>query len=519
MASGYNTILVMAVIFLGTAPPLWFSLTHTGSTHTQPLGLAEVKALQRRVQSLEAEMKYMRRLLSVDHDVAIQNASSGVTLPSPLMEPQPVCGSGTSDHHGRKIHCRQPQVIPESGHPAFTGASGSFKIDRGNLPNPFGDNEPPCDVPVYTIDEWRKKNGDTMPDHPCIFAADPKTAFEAMVAYKDLSSLLHDFGNETVTTQPGYAQAGGHFHYVKPHSRVGRVWRLRDLARAWNTTHLGHYYSEFNCKTHFCQRFIRKVAVPNFFSAEARASTNFLVGGPGSGLPFHRHEKTFQLLVNGVKGWFLIPPGPVADELADQVGPFVFPPDGFNARVRGKRVGMRPLRCAQYPGEVIWLPPLWWHATMNMDSVTVAYGQKPKYGGRKPPQKDSEARRSIVARFPELSEHDVNWWYSIQKQVDSVTKGNSATAAGSFEKILGKFRAALEASPAEDQRIMRETVAFAHCFLGENLRDIAAKCTDTAVSQNANACADKWYDTARTLAPEIFRLQCLKEGRNVKDIN
>jgi hypothetical protein len=52
---------------------------------------------------------------------------------------------------------------------------------------------------------------------------------------------------------PGYAQAGGHFHYVSPKSRVGEIWQLRDLAMAWNSTHVGHYYSEFDCKTSLCQ--------------------------------------------------------------------------------------------------------------------------------------------------------------------------------------------------------------------------------------------------------------------------
>jgi hypothetical protein len=52
---------------------------------------------------------------------------------------------------------------------------------------------------------------------------------------------------------PGYAQAGGHFHYVSPKSRVGEIWQLRDLAMAWNSTHVGHYYSEFDCKTGLCQ--------------------------------------------------------------------------------------------------------------------------------------------------------------------------------------------------------------------------------------------------------------------------
>lgn len=80
-------------------------------------------------------------------------------------------------------------------------------------------------------------------------------------------------------------------------------------------------FSLFSCECHRPQRFIQKVSIPAWFVADSRASTNFLIGGIGSGLPFHRHEKTFQMLVNGRKAWFLVPPFAVADSLADVIGP------------------------------------------------------------------------------------------------------------------------------------------------------------------------------------------------------
>lgn len=340
-----------------------------------------------------------------------------------------------------------------------------------------------------------------------------------MVDYPDLESLLKDFGNESVTTQPGYAQAGGHFHYAAPHSRVGNVWRLRDLARAWNTTHIGQYYSEFNCKTHFCQRFIRKVQIPEWFVADSRASTNFLVGGPGSGLPFHRHEQTFQMLVNGRKAWFLVPPGPVTDELAEVVGPYVFPPDSFDARIRGKPLGKRPLRCVQYPGEVIWLPPQWWHATMNMGVATVAYGQKPRYSSRANLKHEpaSSIYTKVQEHFEKLQEGDVDWWYSIQGEL-SKAKHMPKTAETRFSHVLDKFQSAFDHSNPEDIQIMGDTVAFAYCFFSENLLTMSAKAHDGHPDTSAELRAKAWAANAKQLSPEIYRLQCLKQGRDLKDL-
>ena len=35
--------------------------------------------------------------------------------------------------------------------------------------------------------------------------------------------------------------------------------------------------------------------------------------------------------------------------------------------------------CIQHPGEVMFLPSLWWHATENLDDVVIAVGMQSKY--------------------------------------------------------------------------------------------------------------------------------------------
>lgn len=87
--------------------------------------------------------------------------------------------------------------------------------------------------------------------------------------------------------------------------------------------------------------------MPELFADRPVRTMNLLVGSSGSGLPFHHHQKTWQMLSFGRKAWFLVPPGAMSDGLAATVGPRLFPADGFSGATLGRRPGDRPLRCVQ----------------------------------------------------------------------------------------------------------------------------------------------------------------------------
>jgi len=99
-------------------------------------------------------------------------------------------------------------------------ASLPHAINRDRLPNPFKDDEPACDFPIYYLEEWRAANGLSYPDHPAIFRSNIQTVFPAISKYPNFSAVLEAFGDEQVNTQPGYAQAGGHLDEVWPKSKV-----------------------------------------------------------------------------------------------------------------------------------------------------------------------------------------------------------------------------------------------------------------------------------------------------------
>jgi len=83
----------------------------------------------------------------------------------------------------------------------------------------------------------------------------------------------------------------------------------------------------------------------------------FFLGPPGSGAPLHWHDAALNFLAFGEKEWFLAPPtSPAASYSNAPVLQWLdhpsVNPDDF-------------VRCTQRPGDVVYVPHQWAHATLN----------------------------------------------------------------------------------------------------------------------------------------------------------
>jgi len=95
----------------------------------------------------------------------------------------------------------------------------------------------------------------------------------------------------------------------------------------------------------------------------------FGIGAAGSGVYFHKHSSTWRALVHGKTKWYLYPPGShigksfgtMREWLADE-------------RARSKKEDVvRPLEIVQNAGDILYLPDLWMHATVNLQfSISIA---------------------------------------------------------------------------------------------------------------------------------------------------
>eukprot|EP01039_Chlorochromonas_danica_P001562 gene1562-1707_t len=131
---------------------------------------------------------------------------------------------------------------------------------------------------------------------------------------------------------------------------------------------------------------------------------HFLSLGPSRvGLQFHNHGKTWIAVVHGRKYWYLYPPGygpprevdrmfSALDSAHDWLTNYYAKvlawtnekPPLANSEVlpsleeaeEAAYKGFRPLECMQHPGDVLFLPSMWSHMTMNIGETIAIGGQQ-----------------------------------------------------------------------------------------------------------------------------------------------
>jgi len=106
---------------------------------------------------------------------------------------------------------------------------------------------------------------------------------------------------------------------------------------------------------------------PPLVPTSASVALSFGVAGTGSGVPFHVHGPGWSEALVGRKRWLLYPP--------NRKPPF----DPDETSLLWMRRWLRgdagiaahgaPMECTLQPGEAIYFPSAWWHATLNVDEA------------------------------------------------------------------------------------------------------------------------------------------------------
>jgi len=99
---------------------------------------------------------------------------------------------------------------------------------------------------------------------------------------------------------------------------------------------------------------------------------SFGIGNSGSGVQWHVHGPGFSEAVHGRKHWLLVPFDRRPDFHPDQTSLNWMHRNYPRAREenRDDRNEHRPLECTLNPGDMVYFPDMWWHATINLDDYT-----------------------------------------------------------------------------------------------------------------------------------------------------
>lgn len=141
---------------------------------------------------------------------------------------------------------------------------------------------------------------------------------------------------------------------------VEQLLRPQDPASLGNDT---LYFFGDNNFTEWASLF-RHYSPPPFGLLGTTAAHSFGIAGAGSGVPFHWHGPGFSEVIYGRKRWFLYPPRETP-EFHPNKTTLAWLQDTYPTLAPSQR----PLECTIRPGEVLYFPGRWWHATLNLETT------------------------------------------------------------------------------------------------------------------------------------------------------
>ncbi|XP_069762310.1 jmjC domain-containing protein 8 isoform X3 [Narcine bancroftii] len=102
---------------------------------------------------------------------------------------------------------------------------------------------------------------------------------------------------------------------------------------------------------------------PPFQLPGTKEAYSFGIAGAGTGVPFHWHGPGYSEIIYGRKHWLLYPPDKTPEFHPNRTTlswildtyPYLSEED-------------KPLECTIHPGEILYFPNHWWHATLNIDT-------------------------------------------------------------------------------------------------------------------------------------------------------
>mmetsp|Transcript_93933 Transcript_93933/g.176548 ORF Transcript_93933/g.176548 Transcript_93933/m.176548 type:complete len:481 (+) Transcript_93933:69-1511(+) len=177
----------------------------------------------------------------------------------------------------------------------------------------------------------------------------------------------------------------------------------------------------------------------NLTFSPREATPVLLIGAGMSGVGFHRHSATLQMLAHGYKRWFFYPPEK-SPPGGDHGGWPVY--DWTDSVYPKLEADLKPIECIQKPDDLIWVPELWFHATLNLgDTVAVSI----QHGGGETEGYHAQRRWSLLDIGHPKAEKYVNdiiklqpdnWGAKYDMAVELKAKGEEERAVKLLREVL-----------------------------------------------------------------------------------
>ena len=282
-------------------------------------------------------------------------------------------------------------------------SDASFAAKWGNVP---------CDIDRFGPGELTAERftAEYLDRKPVIFRAEPTAAYAALVRSVSREALVADFGDVPAAImsrglndgEPDIQEQMPLKTFLdtldrdpaSPKYLFDSETFLGECQRRRGTTPLTGFVEDAGSYPAF---------VPHFESFAGGGRTFFSVGGDKSGVPFHYHSAAFNIVLAGKKHWTFYGHGGGA---ALKVNNVTFDPREHHLRwledtMPTLSADQRPAQCVQHPGDISYVPPGWYHGTLNVgQTVSIAQQDNRDRGiqklyrtvitGAPPPRRDTD---------------------------------------------------------------------------------------------------------------------------------
>ncbi len=250
----------------------------------------------------------------------------------------------------------------------------------------------PCNIQRIQYDELHKvRHFGDFPLEPVIYSGDPVRQYNMSVlgAFEN----LYDFYGDTVV-QLSSSNTYSHGKYIMELRQY-----LQYLSNN-NSIHHGaneNLYLFGNNYNGVFQMMIQEYIIPPCEFCEQAGAVTVGIGGIKSGVSFHFHGPGFSESIIGSKRWFLYPPSvtklvekfganttvaewvevfyPLLMDNTSNVGDdgsttSIILPTGFSTK-EWEELNFNLHECVIQPGEVLYFPSQWMHATLNLEQYNL----------------------------------------------------------------------------------------------------------------------------------------------------
>ena len=264
----------------------------------------------------------------------------------------------------------------------------------------------PCTIPKLQLSELSRNK--TLPKYPFIFV-DTKERQRSLAAQASREFLIENYGESSVTL----SSSNTYSHGKLVSTLEGYIKTSVDTSsRFANET----FYLFGNNYDGIWSELADLYINPPCYGCDVAGMKTLGIGGEASGVSFHFHGPGFSESIIGSKRWFLFPPSvssvvsqfspnmtvaqwvdliypsimalkhnntaPIETSTAapnlanpsaaqDIYGTFEIPADSSFNTTSLTLLAQTIQECTIHPGEILYFPPMWMHATLNGDAYNV----------------------------------------------------------------------------------------------------------------------------------------------------